>query len=100
MKPVRVTRKAIADTLEIWVYLAGRNPRAADTWDRALTRQYDLLSRFPHAGAVDPAAGPNVRSVVVGDYRVFYRVADTEVVIVRILHGARDLEEELRRDRE
>ena len=96
MKPVRVTRRAIADTLEAWIYIAERNPRAADAWEEALTRQYDLLALFPESGSLDPAAGPNVRSVVFGDYRVFYRVMDTEVVIARILHGARDIEKEFR----
>jgi plasmid stabilization system protein ParE len=67
MKPVRVTRTAIPDALEIWVYPAERNRRAAAAWNRALTGQYDLLSLFPESGALDPTAGPNVRSITFGD---------------------------------
>jgi toxin ParE1/3/4 len=38
--------------------------------------------------------GAGVRSVVVGRYVVFYRFTDTELVVLRIIHGSRDIPSE------
>lgn len=36
---------------------------------------------------------PGVRAWAVGDYLIFYRIEPDAVEILRILHGARDLDE-------
>ena len=41
------------------------------------------ISRRPHAG---------IRRRVHGPYLIFYRVEDSQVTILRVLHGARDYE--------
>ncbi|MEW6306949.1 MAG: type II toxin-antitoxin system RelE/ParE family toxin [Verrucomicrobiota bacterium] len=35
---------------------------------------------------------PGLRRRLVGDYLVFYLIKENEIHVVRILHGARDLE--------
>lgn len=37
--------------------------------------------------------GANVRTVLVRPYMIFYRVMSSEVEVMRVLHGAQDIEE-------
>lgn len=39
-----------------------------------------------------------MRSFVVGRYVIFYRFSDTEVEVIRILHGSRNIEAEFEAD--
>jgi toxin ParE1/3/4 len=50
-----------------------------------------LLAEFPEIGESRPQLGAHVRKWTVGNYVVFYRVEADAIVIIRILHGARDL---------
>lgn len=51
----------------------------------------DRLAMFPHLGPARPDLTPDLRLWPVGDYLIFYRIEPERLVIVRILHGARDL---------
>ncbi len=91
--------EALDDLDAIWGYIAQDNPEAADRVvdsayracaDLAAHPQLGPLRRFPDN---DP---PNIRFFVVTDfpnYMIFYRVAPDGVEIVRILHGAQDIDE-------
>jgi plasmid stabilization system protein ParE len=52
----------------------------------------DSLRSFPELGRVVPERGePNIREIVVGNYRVVYRFRREQktVEILRVWHGAR-----------
>jgi plasmid stabilization system protein ParE len=52
-----------------------------------------MLAGFPHVGrARDDDFGPGSRSVAVGEYVIVYCVENVEVLILRVVHGRRDLE--------
>ena len=52
-----------------------------------------MLAAFPYVGrARDDAFGPGCRSVAVGEYVIIYYVENVEVLILRVVHGRRDLE--------
>jgi plasmid stabilization system protein ParE len=47
---------------------------------------------FPERGRIMPELGlDDIREVFVFNFRVVYQLADAEIRIVAILHGARDL---------
>ena len=48
------------------------------------------VQHFPQAGALRPTLGAGVRVVFHDNYAVYYRPMPTEVVVIRVLHGARD----------
>ena len=48
----------------------------------------------PYSGAARNDIAIGLRHVVVGVYLTLYRVKDDAIVIVRMLHGSRDLTEE------
>lgn len=71
---------------------------AADSLDAAL-RFYDevdrllsLIARYPRIGEATEYLGPGIRRVSLGDYLLFYRISGETVELIRILHGARDIQ--------
>src|SRR5579862_7560689 len=88
-----VRRSALAeqDYRDIWRYIAADNPDAADRLLRLFDAKLDLYANNPGMGTAREALAPGLRSFPVGNYLVFYRIAQDGVELVRVLHGARDL---------
>jgi toxin ParE1/3/4 len=70
---------------------------AQDSRDRALTvlsRVLDAtatLDTLANRGRIVPELNqPDIRELLVFDYRLQYRVLDEQVVVIAFLHGARD----------
>ena len=91
------SNKAEADLLKIYGYLAERNPRAADTLVREVDGKFENLSRFPFIGRERSRLAPGLRSIVVGTHLVFYLVERERIVIVRMIDGRMDIDEEFKR---
>ncbi len=51
---------------------------------------FALLRTHPLAGALKPDLGKQVRCLTHGSHRIFYRVTRDELLILRIIHHARD----------
>jgi toxin ParE1/3/4 len=49
-----------------------------------------LLLGFPLSGVAREQFAKGLRVMFEGNYAVYYTVSETELVIVRVLHGARD----------
>lgn len=62
-------------------------------------RIFTLLREHPSAGQEQPSYGRRVRSFSHKPHRILYRIDDTEVLIIRILHMARDVKRALRSKR-
>lgn len=56
----------------------------------ALWESLSPLRRFPEAGAPRPTLGMGLRVVFHERYAVYYPPMPAEVVVIRVLHGARD----------
>lgn len=84
--------RARSDLEDIWLIVAqGSGPEAADRWlDRVHDRCRGLLTD-PLSGRDRSELVPEIRSVVVRPWVVFYRVSEARVEVVRVLHGRRDL---------
>lgn len=87
----RLTRRARQDVLDIWKYIADDDESAADWFVDLLTRHFALLGDNPHAGRKRDDLRPRYRCFPVGQYLVFYRIAEPGVQILRIVHGRRDI---------
>lgn len=66
---------------------------AADRLIEKIEKAYRSLCGFPFKGAMRDELGENVRSYPVGNYLIFYTVDDEKVTVLRILHGARDVQD-------
>jgi len=89
-----VKRRPLAETdiLEIWDYIADDNLAAADRWVDQLDAQFRVLATQPMMGRARNELAPGVRSLPVGRYLVFYVPLDDGIDVVRVLHGARDID--------
>ncbi len=90
---VRVTVPARDDLDEIWDYIARGNPVAATRTVYRIRDRFEMLGRQPLLGEVCEELQPGLRSFPVRPYVIYYSVLDDEISIVRILHGARDVEQ-------
>lgn len=49
-----------------------------------------LLLSTPFAGTVRSQFAAGLRVIFEGNYAIYYTVSETEIIIIRVLHGARD----------
>jgi toxin ParE1/3/4 len=89
---IRRTAQARVDLIEIWLYLGERSPAAADRILDAIERLFRMLASHPLIGRERPELSPGIRSFVVMSWVVSYRAQPDAIEIVRVLHGARDLD--------
>ncbi len=91
MRQVTFSSAARSDLDEIHDYIADDNLNAADQLLDDLEVACEKLGRHPGMGAACDHLIPEMRLVVVRKvYVVFYRLADEDIEIVRIVHGRRD----------
>jgi toxin ParE1/3/4 len=93
----RLSKRARGDLLEIWRYIANDNETAADRFIDLLVQRFQLLGKNPYIGRSRDELRTGYRSFPVGQYVVFYRVAEPGVQIMHVVHGRRDLETILER---
>jgi toxin ParE1/3/4 len=89
--PVRRTVRADDDLDSIWLHVAEDSVRAAERLIRAIEAAEDRLGQFPEIGQARPDLALDLRHWPVGSYLILYRVDPEAVLIVRVIHGARDL---------
>jgi toxin ParE1/3/4 len=93
--PHRVAPQAEADLDDIWLYVAKESGsmEVATRLIDAITRRFFSLASFPYVGrARDEDFGAGSRSAGVGEYVIVYCVDGQDVLILRVVHGRRDLE--------
>ncbi len=80
------------DLRDIVEYIATDSPTyGASTAERVL-EAVDRLRRYPRLGRVVPEYDDaSIRELIVGNYRVVYRLRRQRVGIVAVVHGTRDL---------
>ncbi len=86
---VKFTKPALAELDAIFAYIHQRNPIAAGQVVARVREITSQLGRFPDMG--HPKYKPGVRMIAVRryPYLIFYTVANDEVLILSVRHGAR-----------
>ena len=91
----RLAPRAETDLDDIWSFVAKESGsiEIANRLIDTLTDRFFMLAGFPYVGrARDDDFGPGCRSVAVGEYVIVYCVENVDVLILRVVHGRRDLE--------
>ena len=86
--------EAEADLDSIWSFIAADNRKAADAVIDRITQTFDLLLTMPFAGRARPEFGDSPRSIVVGNYVVFYATLPGGIDIFRVINGRRDIDDD------
>jgi toxin ParE1/3/4 len=94
----QVAPQASADLDNIWYYVANDSGSSeiADQVIDSITARLFLLGGQPYLGRPrDDDFGIGLRSFPVGEYVIVYLVEDEDkdVLILRVVHGRRDMEE-------
>ena len=96
---LRISDAAAADILEQAEWYSHKSgSKLAQRWERAVTRALFGVLRIPKSGAPCNFTNPEltgVRRIPIEGFPkhlIFYRLLESELVVLRVVHGARDLE--------
>jgi toxin ParE1/3/4 len=92
VRQVVFTALADTDIDEIWMRVARDNEAAAD---RLIDELHDVMRRltmFPGMGRLADHLRPDARAFVHGNYLIVYRPMDYGIAVLRVAHGARNIE--------
>ncbi len=90
MTAVRWTNQAVDDLRSIRTFIERDSPRYARLVIERLFESVSRLEAFPRSGRVVPEIGrPEIRELIVGEYRVVYRTEASAVVIVTVFRSSR-----------
>ena len=80
---------------EIERFIAQDNPERAFAFTELLLEKGDSIASFPEMGRVVPQLSrPDIREILVGNYRIVYRANPTQVVILTVFEGHRVMRSE------
>lgn len=93
MLRIRFTQSAETDLLELWLSIAEENLVAADESLDTIQATVSLLGTQPEMGRVRPELADGLRSFPTRTPYIIFYVADAHgLLIVRVLHHARDID--------
>ena len=86
------TQTAWRDLEHIADHIAEDSPGYAAAFVQSIRDHARTLGEFPHRCRMVPELGdPEVRELIVGNYRLIYEIHDQAVYVLGLIHGARDL---------
>jgi toxin ParE1/3/4 len=89
---VRWTPQAVDDLEAICLFIARDAPSVAAIFAERAFDVSDRLAHFPESGRIVPEINnPTFREVLLGKYRIIYRIRSGDVQILTVHHGAREL---------
>lgn len=95
MPRIRYTQSAETDLLELWLHIAEENPVTADESLDSIHSTVALLAAQLEMGRVRPELADGLRSFPTRTpYIIFYVPDEDGVLIIRVLHHARDINTE------
>ena len=96
MSSYSLSPEAKKDLLDIHAYTQNKWGRQqAQKYIYALEKRCDELTQSPHIGRERPEIKPGYKSIAEGKHVIFYRVSDSDIEILRILHGRMDIEQRM-----
>jgi toxin ParE1/3/4 len=96
---LRWSQQAVEDLLKIGRFIAEDNPPAARRWVERLRQRARQAAEFPQAGRMVPEhSRPELREVIVRNYRIVYLVTEDAIEVLTVFEGHRLLPEGLASD--
>lgn len=91
MKSLHFAPEADRDLESIADFIAAENPTRAASFIAEIRSRCKILREFPQSARRLPELGPNARILTYKRYVILYEDLHDQVLITRIVHGARDL---------
>ena len=92
MATILIKPLAQADLLDIWNFIASDSFDKADQLLKKIDSQLKVLASNPGMGRKRDSLAAYLRSFPVGNYLIFYRPINQGIEVIRVLHGARDIQ--------
>ena len=93
MAQIRWTQQAAHDLEAITEFIAADSPHYARLFAVDVLKAVERLETFPRSGRIVPKlATPAIREIILGNYRIVFRLRREVVEILTIYHGARLLD--------
>ena len=90
MARIRSTLQAADDLDTIAAYIADDSPHYARLFVLKIISAVERLEQFPEIGRIVPECNdPAVRELLLGNYRVVYRLKDGSAEVLTVYHSAR-----------
>ncbi len=91
----RIVQSAEArrDLADIAIYIAGDDVMAAERWLDSMDRLLRLIANNPGMGESVEHLKPGLRRQVHGRYVLYYKPRPSGILLYRVLHGARRIED-------
>ena len=84
------TERALNDLCDIEDYIAQDSPRAAVAMVERLIARVETLREHPRKGRMVPEVGSkDIREVLVGNYRLVYRLKQNRIEVLQVFQGSR-----------
>ena len=95
MVEVRWTLQAVEDLDSITEFIAKDSTQYARLFVSDIFQAVERIADFPKSGRVVPEIhDPGIREVILGSYRLVYRLKDDQIELLTLFHGARLLKPE------
>ncbi|MFA7603536.1 MAG: type II toxin-antitoxin system RelE/ParE family toxin [Novosphingobium sp.] len=88
---LEIKHAARIDLRDIATYIARDNPGRSESFVEELIARIETVAARPSSFPARNEWGEGIRSALHGRYVIVFRVGDDLVEILRILHGARDI---------
>ena len=90
MAQVRWTPQALDDLEAICLFIARDAPPVAAVFAQRAFDATDRLAQFPRLGRTVPElSNPDFREIILGNYRLIYRMRSGDVQILTVHHAAK-----------
>jgi len=92
MTKIEWTRSAVSDVRGLRDYIAHDSEAYADRFVQRIIEAVEKAATFPFLGRGVPEADDDaIREILFHKYRIMYRVEPTRILVLMVIHGARDL---------
>ncbi len=92
MSSFLLTLQAKKDLEEIHDFISQDNPTIALSFINSIQEKLQIVASSPEIGRKREELGFELRSFPIRNYIIFYRIKNSNIEIIRILHAARDVE--------
>lgn len=90
MTPLRWTEQAVSDLQAIRAFIERDSPRYGRLVAERLVEATSRIEQFPRSGRVVPdLQREDVREIIVGEYRIVYRLEPEAAVLITVFRSSR-----------
>ncbi len=94
--PFVISKKAVADLEEIWLYTVGKwSTQQADRYYNLIFDEINYICNNSSSGKSKDHIRKGYRASKVKSHLIFYKVSNNTIEIIRILHERMDIENRL-----